>query len=663
MKQISEADERLFELLQPATQGEFLKDDSKVGISQSDSTDEDKTRNIELLRTAENFYGTLHGFRKRRQRAVNFYRGDQWNDTVTIHRNGRTERISEYDYLSMQGRAPLKQNMIRPALKALLGSYRQSPTKPLVFSRNRDDQKASEMMSVALDATLFMNNSKDRDARALEEFLISGGCVFRTSFSYDDERRRAIPKFQQLNINRFFFNTDTEDVLCKDVDFVGAINDMSMDDVISTYAKTPVEEKRLRDIYASINENSVREMLSRSYSNYTTEENLKHLDFYIDTHDNSKCRVIEIWRKESEWRLFIHDYLDGSLVVRKANEETIKFINEENKKREELGKKMKSKNKNAFAYPPITYKKKFVQFWKCYHLSPTGDTIFESETPYEHGSHPFVFTFYPLVDGRAWGMVEDLIDQQKMINRNMILFDFINGASAKGVLLVPEEAIPDDSTIEDFADEWTKFNGVIKIRTKAGAQMPHQVITSSVHPGLNEMIQMQLKFMQDIGGVHDAAYGKNIGASSPASLYAQQVQQSGINNLDYIATFNNFIQRRDLRIIQLIQQYFTDRQYIQPSSGNYTEDAKHYDPEKIRDIDFDNSIGQSNDTPAFRALADNTLTQLLQMQAIDAETYLENCSLPYADNILKSIRTRQTLAQQQQMAQQQQPQQQQTEQQ
>lgn len=647
MIQVSEANEKLFEYLQPAPQGEFLKDKSKVGIQQEDADDEMRDRNIALLRTAENYYSSLYNFRKRRQRAVNFYRGDQWNDTVTIHRNGRTEKISEYDYLTMQGRAPLKQNMIRPALKSLLGSYRSNPVKPLVFARNRDDQQASEMMSVALDATLFMNESKDRDARALEEFLISGGCVYRTSFSYDDERRRAIPKFQQVNINRFFYNTDTEDVMGKDVDFVGALNDMSIDDLISTYAKTRSEEKRLREIYSSVSEKRVREALSRTSLTNTAEENIKNIDFYLDAHDDKKCRVIEIWRKESEWRLFIHDYLDGSLVVRKANKETIEEINKENEKREELSKKMKRKNKNAITYPPITFKKKFVQFWKCYHLSPTGDTIFESETPYEHGSHPFVFTFYPLVDGRAWGMVEDLIDQQKMINRNMILFDFINGASAKGVLLVPEESIPDDCTIEDFADEWTKFNGVIKIRTKAGAQMPHQVITSSVHPGLNEMIQMQLKFMEDIGGVHDAAYGRNIGSSAPSSLYAQQVQQSGMNNLDYIATFNNFIQRRDLRLIQLIQQYFTDRQYIQPSGNNYTEQAKHYDPDKIRDIDFDNSIGQSNDTPAFRALADNTLTQLLQMQAIDAETYLENCSLPYADNILKSIRSKQLMAQQQ----------------
>jgi hypothetical protein len=253
-------------------------------------------------------------------------------------------------------------------------------------------------------------------------------------------------------------------------------------------------------------------------------------------------------------------------------------------------------------------------------------------------------------------MVEDLIDQQKMINRNMILFDFINGASAKGVLLVPEESIADDFTLEDIAEEWTKFNGVIKIKAKAGAQIPHQIITSSVHPGLEEMIQMQLKFMQDIGGVQDASMGKNIGASTPASLYAQQTQNANLNNLDYVSTFNNFIQKRDLRLVQIIQQYYTQKQFINPSGTSFSKEAKYYDPEKVRNIEFECSIGSSNDTPAFRALVDNTLLQLLQMQQIDIDTYLENSSVPYADKILEGVRKYRQKVQQQQMLMQQQAQ-------
>ena len=87
-----------------------------------------------------------------------------------------------------------------------------------------------------------------------------------------------------------------------------------------------------------------------------------------------------------------------------------------------------------------------------------------------------------MVNGECWGLVEDLIDQQKMINRNMVMFDFMNSASAKGVLLVPEDCIPDDGSLEEIADEWTRYNGVIKIRTRTGAIIPQQISSNAINP-------------------------------------------------------------------------------------------------------------------------------------------------------------------------------------
>lgn len=641
MKELTEDDLKVFSSMGTASLGAYLAEDadSKTAVLPEEEAPEIRKRNLDNLMLAEHYYSSLSEFRKRRQRAVNFYRGDQWLDKVEVYENGRKLVMTEYEYLSRQGRPPIKQNMIRPAIKNLLGQYRSNPSKPLVFARNRDGQEESEMMSVALDATLDMNNFRQRDAHSLEEFLLSGCCIDRVNYGMNFERQRAIPQFEAVNPNRFFLNTDTEDILGNDVDFIGCIIDLPIEDVISTYAKNTADETRIRDIYRQVCKSKVRSTFNQ-FSN-TAEQNIKNIDFYYGSNPDM-CRVIEIWKKESEWRLHVHDYVDGSLSIRKKTKENIEAIEKENEKRKKWAKD------KGMKVPLIKTKSIYTQYWKCYHLTPTGDTIFEGETPYKHGSHPFVYTFYPLIDGRAWGMVEDLIDQQKMINRYMILFDFINGASAKGVLIVPEESIPDDYSLEDIADEWKKFNGVIKIKTKAGAQIPHQIISSSVHPGLNEMIQMMLKFMQDIGGVQDASYGRNTGSSAAASLYAQQAQNSSLNNLDYVATFSDFIKRRDLRLIQLIQQYFTEKQFIRSSGNNYSHEAQYYDPEKIRNIDFDNAIGSSSDTPAFRALMDNTLMQLLQQQAIDIETYLENSTVPYAGKILESVRKRKAQMQEEQ---------------
>lgn len=587
------------------------------GISYRDD-DGKKNRNLEILQLADEYYSSMQNIRKRRMRSRKYYRGDQWSDRVEV--NGRM--MSEEEYLKKQGKAPLKQNMIRPPLRNVIGQYRSNPFKPVVFARNRQNQKAAEMMSVALEAALFMNESKERDARELEEFLLSGMAIYKTMYSFDHEREQAIPKFRAVNPNRFFINTDVEDVCGEDVNFLGEVSDLTLDDVIAEYARDGLGEDEIRRMYNSVHNWYVSPdgFSSKRYDN---------IDVRVPD-DMSRCRVIEIWRLEAEWRLWVHDYMDGSYEIRPDSDRG--DIDAENAARVRLGVE------NGIEVPPVVYERKYVKFWKCYHLTPLGDTLFEGETPYLHNSHPYVFKLYPLLDGEIWGMVEDMVDQQKMVNRMIILQDFIISASAKGVLLVPEDCIPDDMTIEDFADEWTKYNGVIKINVKPGADIPKQISANSMNIGINEMIQMQLKLMQDIAGVHGAIQGKSPNSGTAAALYAQETQNASLNVLDYLETFSSFLQKRDKKLLQVIKQFYTEKQYITVAGSDYSEEAKHYDPDEIRNVDFDNTIAKGNDTPSYRVVIDDILMKLLEGQFISIEMFLEHSSYPFADKILQSIK-------------------------
>lgn len=582
-----------------------------------DNNNQEQQRNRQLLAQVEQCYNALAGFRQRRHRAVNFYRGRQWSDTVVV--NGRT--MTEEQYIQLQGRAALKQNMIRPPLRNIIGQFRSNPVKPLVFARNRTDQQCAEMMTVALEAALAMNDYQNRDARALEEFLVSGSAIYRTGFSFDGARQRSIPKFRPVEANRFFVDSSLHDVQGSDISLVGELLDLDIDEVIANYASTPAHEQRLRQIYAdALKEDATA--FRPAFHNPSVHVLLPMVP--------GKCRVVEVWRRESAWRLYCHDFATGSFTLRP--QEDLPALQAENEKRRLAAQ-------HAGTQPLLVEcAQQYAPVWQCYHLSPYGDTLYQASCPFQHGCHPFVFTFYPMVDGECWGLVEDLIDQQKLINRNMILFDFINSASAKGVLLVPEECIPDDYTLDDIADEWARYNGVIKIKARAGAQIPQQITSHAMHPGLNQMIELQLGLMADIGGVHGAAQGKPAASGTPSSLYAQQSQNSTVNTLDYVATFNHFLQQRDKRFLQLIAQFYTTPQYISAPGGDFGEAARHFDPEKIRNVEFDNAIAQANNTPAFRAMIDDTLMELLRNNLIPLETFLENSSLPFADKILQSLK-------------------------
>ena len=96
-------------------------------------------------------------------------------------------------------------------------------------------------------------------------------------------------------------------------------------------------------------------------------------------------------------------------------------------------------------------------YWYFYYLSPFGDILKEGETPYEHDSHPYVFKAYPLIDGEIHSFVSDVIDQQRYTNRLITLYDWIMRASAKGVLMMPEDCLPDGVSIDDIAESWTEL--------------------------------------------------------------------------------------------------------------------------------------------------------------------------------------------------------------
>lgn len=583
---------------------------------------------LNILEQSQANYDALLDLRLRSARNKRYYRGDQWSDIVEV--NGT--KMTEEQYLRLQGRAPLKQNLIRPPVRNIIGQYRSSPFKSVVYARNKEDQTASEMMTVALEGVYSMNDGKKRDARMLESFLIKSAAIYNTSYSFDHERMRPIPKFRSVPLNRFFCDANMEDVNGEDIKIIGEAVDMSLLELISTYAKTKKDEEELRNIYASV----------RDFVNGQTfdESKLETISLLIPQ-SSSLCRVIKVCVKEGSWKLRVHDYADGTYELYPLEEKEL--LNAEAISRKALS------DESGVEIPPIEYEEVFSEEWKYYHLSPFGHCLWESENPYYHNSHPYVFEFYPMLDGAVWSMVEDMIDQQKMVNRMVILQDFIISASAKGVLLVPEEAIPDDMTIEDFAEEWVKYNGVIKVKTKKGIQLPKQIVANATNLGIHDMINLQIKFMQDITGVHSAIQGKQASAGTPAALYAQETANASLNILDYLETFASFCKRRDYKIIQIIKQFYKDRHYQVAGNKNVSEDAKWYDPDKIRNIEFDNEISKGTDTPTYRMIVDDMLWQMLNGRFITIEMFLEHSSFPFSDKLLASIKTQKEQLEQGQM--------------
>jgi hypothetical protein len=579
-------------------------------------------RAFDILMEAQHYWNQMEDFRKDRERNKRYTYGFQWDDKICV--DGET--MTEEEYIKRQGNVPLKNNLIRRLVKSVLGVYRSQSKEPTCTARDRDEQKLGETMSTILQCNMQLNRMTEVYARTMEEFLISGFIVHRKSYGWRNGKEDCWTDYVQPN--NFFIDNNMRDFRGWDVSVLGEIHDISFGQLCEQFASSPEDYRRLRDIYKW----AAKKEYIASYAERFGYSRLENYDFLF-TSEPGRCRVIEVWRKEQKPRYRCHDYQNGDIfkIDVKDYQKCVVAVNDE---RIEMAKSVGMPEEEV----PLIKATWFIDdYWYFYYLSPFGDILKEGETPYEHDSHPYVFKAYPFIDGEIHSFVSDVIDQQRYTNRLITLYDWIMRASAKGVLMMPDDCLPDGVSIDDIAESWAEFNGVIVYRPSKSGRVPEQVANNSTNIGIAELLNIQLKFFEDISGVTGALQGKPGFSGESAAHFQQQTQNATTTLLDLLECFSGFVVDGAYKDVKNIQQFYDSKRVfnIAGRSGAQIE----YDPKKIRDVEFDLSITESTTTPAYRHLANDILMQLWQAQAISVEQLLEHGDFPFADELLQSIKS------------------------
>lgn len=594
----------------------------------------ERRRAFDVLMEAQHYWNEMDQFRKDRQRNKRYTYGDQWDDKICV--DGKT--MTEEEYIKQQGNVPLKNNLIRRLVRNVLGVYRSQSKEPTCVARDREEQKLGETMSTILQCNMQLNRMSEVYARTMEEFLISGFIVHRKSYGWRNGKEDCWTDYVQPN--NFFIDNNMRDFRGWDVGCLGEVHDISFGQLCEQFAETPEDYRKLKDIYKWADS---KEYIA-SYAEKFGYSRLDNFDFLF-TSEPGRCRVIEVWRKEQKPRYRCHDYLNGD-IYKIDEEDYYKDVVSVNEQRMQMAE---ASGMPAEEVPLIKATWFMDDYWYFYYLSPFGHILKEGETPFEHGSHPYIFKAYPFIDGEIHSFVSDVIDQQRYTNRLITLYDWIMRASAKGVLLMPEDCLPDGASMEDIAESWAEFNGVIVFKPSKTGQMPHQVANNSTNIGITELLNLQLKFFEDISGVNGALQGKPGFSGQSASMYNQQVQNSTMSLLDMLECFSYFVIDGAYKDVKNIQQFYDGKRVFNIAGKNGTQ--IEYDPKKIRDVEFDLSITESTTTPAYRQLANDVLMQLWQAQAISVEQLLEHGDFPFADDLLQSLQSQKEQIQQGQLPQ------------
>lgn len=586
----------------------------------------ERMRGAAILHQAETYWLAMSKFRRERERCKRYTYGDQWGDVIMV--DGCP--VKEETYIRQQGNVPLKNNLIRRLVRNVIGTFRSQATEPVCKARDRDEQRLGETMTVMLQYNMDLNRMEELRSRMLEEYLISGFVVCRKSYGWRNDRSDCWTDYVQPN--NFFIDNRMRDPRGWDCSCVGEIHDISYESLMHQFADTPDKERVLKEIYGNCADRDFWRTTWESFG-YSTGDDV--MDFYTPN-DSKLCRVIEVWRKEVKPRYRCHDYAAGRIFKIDVQDYDA-MVAAENASRVERGVEAGIPADDVALIETEWF---IDEFWKFYYISPLGDVLYEGETPYEHGGHPYVFKPYPFIDGEIHSFVADVIDQQRYVNRLITLNDWVIRSSAKGVLLFPEECIPDGWDIRDVADEWSRFDGVIAIKMKNNPSgvMPKQVAANSTNIGIHDLLQMQLKFMEDISGVNGALQGKPGFSGMSASLYNQQTQNATTSLLDVLGSYSSFERDSAMKDVKNMQQFYDDKRVSQIVGKDGA--SINCDPRQICDTEYDITIAESTSTPTYRALANEFLMELWRANKITLQEMLKVGDFPFADALMQSVDAR-----------------------
>lgn len=452
-------------------------------------------QNQTILTEAAASWESLAGFRAMRTRCKRYTFGDQWDDLIEV--DGR--KVSEAEYIRSQGNIPLKNNLIRRLVRNVLGVYRDSVRIPRAVARDARETPVANLFNLLLDQVAQANRLVELNARVMEEFLISGVAVQRHGYGPVGNSRDV--RVDSVNPANFFFSRHGSDPRGWDISMVGELHRIPYRRLFSRFVGGKGNLERLTRCYGS-----------------------------PDSSGDRLCTLYEVWRLEETPVPLRHIPAEGRLQP------------------------LDLRSLRGGEEPDLWHLRRR---WRFYFLTPEGETLAEGDSPYSHASHPYSFRIYPFIDGEVHSFVADIIDQQRYTNRLITLYDWIMRSSAKGVLLFPEGSLPDDLSIEEVADEWSRFNGVIPYRARAGMPLPQQVHSNSTNIGITELLNIQLGMIEDISGVNSALQGKLENNSVSGTLYSQQTRNAMTSLRDILETYRSFLVEGTMKQASNILQYYT----------------------------------------------------------------------------------------------------------
>ena len=583
---------------------------------------------IALLSECARSYMNKEDFRAERARVLRMIFGNQWGETIHVYGYGD---MTEEKWIQKQGLTPLKNNVMISLWMSVFGIHAKQETEPVCYARNAAAKELSDNLSSAIQTNWQNTYMSEKLDAAFAEYLISSAAFMHNSYEERDEMHDS---YNDCVNPYYMFWEGGNDPTHQDMRLIGCLHDISREDLYFRFAK-PEYGLTMDDLDEIYHLEEVGQY-GRSTSQQLNEVNDKdNISFYRPS-DLGLVRVIEVWRQEVKPRYqcfdpLATDQIDKYFRCEKKDLPQLIAINRERKAMyDEQGVPEPQR-----AY--ITAREIVDKFWQYYFLAPNGRILCEGESPYDHKSHPFTVSLFPYVNGEVHSFMGSFIDQQKFINRMVMINDFAIRSAVKGMTFLPLSMKPDDMSVEEYANQKTRFDAVFVYDdtkpNRSGAK-PEFYTHTAYNTGANEMLQTQLNMIHEVSGVQGALQGKTPTSGTAASRYAMEAQNATTTIYPLIKKFNGFEERVAMKTLVTLQQFYEEGRDITPKKSDH---QVFYRANACRNVKANVSIKNSAASAAFFQMGNEILNLLYDKGAIDTRVFLKNLDAPFADKILQDI--------------------------
>lgn len=600
----------------------------------------------ELLTRCRNAWNNLSGVRETRARTMRYCTGDQWSDVINVYHNGCWVEMTEREYMKRRNQTPMSNNIMVSILESITGLYAKQGTEPVCFARDSESRELSDMMSATMQCNWQTTEMQDMLNHMLKDYLQGGQMYVRESWE-DKELELPDSWTEMMEPDHMFFECGS-DPRHNDISLIGALHDVSREDLYQKFAKPEygLTIEMLDEIFG------IDPVNDEGYGyEFNEEKQLSNLSFDFTNKGKHYVRVIEVWTTETKPMLQCYDPIaqnqnDAYFRIDSEDAAMVEWLRKKNQKRKEQYDEAGIAEEDR-AY--ITSEEIAGKYWYYTYMAPDGTILCRGVTPYDHKSHPFTMKLYPYINGEIHPFMANVIDQQRYINRLIVMNDMALRSSFKGFKMIPTTVLG-GRTPEQFMEEAIEYDGWIFYTPSVKMQnvRPEIITSNAVNIGTNELLQIELNLIREVTNVSGALQGKTPSAGTSAARYAQESQNATTSLYTILSDMEVFTEKLATKKCMTIQQFYDEGRKVYDRNFNK---VYAYDRLSARDIHFKISIKNAAATTAYSTLQNDTLKELLQMGAINVVQYLQNLNAPYADKLLASVQEQQ--AQLEQMCQQQ----------